>query len=79
MKKSGPTLTVKASCFNCSHEYSESYAVQSDSGCRVFCEHPTVLSESALGSRKRIGDTTWDTPSWCPLLGEAMAKLMKSP
>jgi len=65
-KRKGPKLTVTRSCDGCRYEASESYAVQGDSGFRVLCEHPH------LGVR-RIGDTTWTTPEWCPERGSESA------
>lgn len=56
----GPTCTVKLSCLDCKHEESVSYAVQSDTGFHVYCQHPTV-------GKRRIG-FSWDTPAWCPFL-----------
>lgn len=76
-KNDGPRVTISASCFDCAHEESESYAVQGDSGCKVYCAHPSVVAESALRSRRRVGDTTWATPAWCPLLAPAIDKLIK--
>jgi hypothetical protein len=61
--RSGPLATTTLSCEGCVHEHSESYAVQGDSGFEVSCRHPDV-NEGAL---RRIGDTTWRTPKWCPL------------
>lgn len=72
-KRNGPRLTVKASCLGCEHEQSDSYAVQGDSGFQVFCGSLDVIDQSAIGSRRHIGDTTWDTPTWCPLLAQAIA------
>lgn len=60
-----PRITVRLSCFECNHEDSTSYRCQSDSGHNVFCNHPDVVKD---GKPKRIGDTTWDTPMWCPFL-----------
>lgn len=60
--RQGPRVTVALSCDGCAYEHSECYAVQGDSGCRVACKHPEV-NEGAL---RRIGDTTWVTPDWCP-------------
>jgi hypothetical protein len=71
-KREGPRLTFEASCFGCKYEVSEHYQVQSDSGCRVSCSHPQVT-----GTR-RIGDTTWDTPKWCPLLPVATARFLEA-
>ncbi|WP_089215525.1 hypothetical protein [Sphingopyxis indica] len=58
----GPRVTVKASCFECRHCVSESYRVQSDSGSNVYCAHPD------FEQRKRVGDTRWETPDWCPVV-----------
>lgn len=58
----GPKVKIKASCFDCRHCKSTGYAVQGDSGHAVSCS----LVD------KRIGDTTWDTPTWCPLLAAAV-------
>jgi len=59
-KTNGPKVTVRLSCFDCQHCSSDSYRVQGDSGSSVYCKH------SAYAPRY-IGDTTWDTPAWCPL------------
>lgn len=75
-KREGPLVTIEANCFGCKHCTTESYRVQSDTGSDVYCEHPDVLAESALRSRKRVGDTSWTTPKWCPLLEAAMKKLL---
>lgn len=66
-KRNGPRVTVKLSCFDCRWETSSHYAVQGDSGCDVSCSHP-----ERIGSEARVGDTTWDTPKWCPLRGAAL-------
>lgn len=71
MKRNGPRIMIKASCFDCEYEHSESYAVQGDSGHDVSCTHPDAPAKSD------IGDTTWDTPSWCPLLAQALADKAK--
>lgn len=78
-KRRGPLVTVQANCYGCEYVDTEHYRVQSDSGCDVYCNHPDVLAESLLRSRKRIGDTNWDTPKWCPLLPAALAALKESP
>lgn len=57
----GPRITVKASCFDCPFVVSESYRVQSDSGSNVYCAHPS------FEKRRRVGDTVWDTPDFCPV------------
>lgn len=59
-KREGPSVTVKLSCLNCAHETTESYQCQGDSGCDVYCTHG--------GGKRRVGDTRWETPSWCPLM-----------
>lgn len=61
MKQEGPTITTKGSCLDCKHCRSESYQCQGDSGSIVSCSHP------ALELSRRIGDTTWRTPDWCPV------------
>lgn len=58
-KLEGPKITIKRSCFECCHCISESYTCQSDSGHDVYC---------GAMEKKRIGDTNWSTPDWCPLL-----------
>lgn len=58
--REGPSVTIEASCFGCRYEKSEHYQAQSDSGCVVYCTHSSKPA--------RIGDTTWDTPEWCPFI-----------
>lgn len=58
----GPREEISRSCNGCRACVSESYRCQSDSGQDVYCAHP------ALPERKRIGDTTWSTPDWCPMI-----------
>lgn len=55
----GPKVQIKKSCYGCDCEKSERYAVQGDSGHRVYCSHPSV-------GKKFIADTNWETPNWCP-------------
>lgn len=62
-KTNGPRVTLKMSCADCSHCENVPYRVQGDSGHDVYCRQP----EADHGHIKRIGDTTWDTPGWCPL------------
>lgn len=57
--REGPLVTVEYSCYGCRYEQNKHYAVQGDSGTDVYCVHPKI------GCRC-IGDTTWDTPQWCP-------------
>lgn len=62
----GPTIITKRSCIDCKHCQSSRYACQGDSGCDVYCVHPS--SETA----RSIGDTTWETPDWCPVAGSGI-------
>ena len=64
-KTSGPRLRLQVSCLECLHESSSPYRVQGDAGRTVSCMHP--------GGRGYVGDSSWDTPSWCPLLAAALA------
>lgn len=75
-KRDGPRAKIELSCFGCRYERSEDYACQGDSGCRVYCDHPDVLAESVLRSSRRVGDTTWVTPAWCPLRSAAIERLL---
>ena len=68
-KRHGPKLTTEASCFECEYCESASYAVQGDSGFTVYCKHPNAPQDVT------IGDTTWRTPDWCPVMGRVLAKL----
>jgi hypothetical protein len=61
----GPRITIKASCYSCKFERSESYRVQSDSGHNVYCDHPDTTTN-------RVNDSRWETPDWCPLLTAAL-------
>lgn len=74
-EQDGPTVVVEANCFNCKHCQSESYRCQGDSGTDVYCAHPDVVTP-IVGSRRHVGDSHWKTPSWCPLLGPAVDKLI---
>lgn len=60
-KREGPKVTISYSCSGCSHERSERYVRQGDSGYIVSCALTTI----------RVGDTNWETPDWCPLLTRA--------
>ena len=59
-KRQGPSVKVKLSCFDCVHETSERYQCQGDSGSTVYCTHG--------GGKRYVGDSTWETPKWCPLM-----------
>lgn len=63
----GPKLQLRASCFACRYCRTESYEIQSDSGSIVICSKE---------KGKRIGDTSWKTPDWCPFLKEAKQEFM---
>lgn len=60
MSAYGPRISIERSCHSCKACAAESYKVQGDSGQDVYCAHPS------LPDRKRIGDTRWVTPEWCP-------------
>ena len=62
----GPRLNVEASCYGCAYERSVSYRVQGDSGHDIYCDHPDA-------GGKRVGDTRWSTPDWCPAGATMMA------
>lgn len=59
-KRIGPAVTTERSCLGCYHERAESYRRQGDSGHEVYCDHPT-------SDGRRVGDTSWSTPDWCPI------------
>lgn len=67
-KQQGPMVRIEATCSGCVYVQSARYAAQGDSGCDVSCAHPNNPGKS-------IGDTTWCTPDWCPLLPLAIEKL----
>lgn len=64
MSDKGPRVTLHISCLNCEYEHSERYRVQGDSGTDVSCTHSA--------GRGRVGVSTWNTPSWCPLRAAAL-------
>ena len=76
-ERTGPRITLKMSCDGCRCERSESYAVQGDSGFRVYCAHPLRGSAHPERPGKYIGDTTWETPDWCPEIESALAARSK--
>jgi hypothetical protein len=65
--KAGPTVTILASCRDCMHCRADFYACQGDSGHDVSC----------LLEKRAIGDSTWQTPGWCPLLPAALTAAAK--
>lgn len=56
-EREGPKALVRLSCDGCKHCESKRYVAQGDSGYSVAC----------LLAGKHVGDSGWDTPSWCPL------------
>jgi len=70
-EREGPQVRIDASCSGCTHERNESYAVQGDSGFNVSCAHPN-------NPNRHIGDTTWRTPEWCPLLPISIEQLVRN-
>jgi hypothetical protein len=66
----GPKLTIEVSCMGCTHERSDRYRVQGDSGTNVKCAHP------AVGGGRYVGDSSWQTPDWCPELPAARAAFL---
>ena len=56
----GPVKIMRYSCRECEHCVSVPYCCAAE----VTCTHPEVRA-------RRIGDTTWDTPAWCPELDNA--------
>jgi len=82
VKRQGPRLTLQGSCHGCVYEHSEHYCIEDgndvDSGHDVYCANERAVSAapalSANGLR-RIGDTTWQTPDWCPFIAAAKATL----
>jgi hypothetical protein len=72
MKTEGPNVQFEASCFDCVYQRSDRYVCQGDSGFDVSCAHPEAPSD------RSIGDTTWTTPSWCPLVAATIARLVEA-
>lgn len=66
MTRKGPIFSIHASCLGCHFEDSGTYRFQSDSGLDVRCAHPDAPLTNY------IGDSTWNTPSWCPLRAAAL-------
>jgi hypothetical protein len=68
----GPTVEVNYRCSECICCKSERYVCQGDSGHDVYCENP-IFQE-----KKRIGDTNWNTPDFCPYKKDALNRLFSS-
>ncbi len=82
-KRNGPKLTIAATCQGCVYEHTESYCVEDgndvDSGVNVYCGNDRAVSSAptrAKNGLRHVGDTTWATPAWCPLYGDALTALM---
>jgi hypothetical protein len=52
--REGPRVTIERSCQGCRWVLSSSYL--------VYCGHPSRKSCNL------VGDSTWRTPDWCPVL-----------
>ncbi len=63
----GPKIELQLSCYKCQWCLNESYNFQSDSGIIVYC--------NADNKKKRIGDTVWETPDWCPKMPEILQEI----
>lgn len=68
----GPKVQISFSCSNCEFCKSTYYNVQGDTGHDVYCDHPS------FDAIKRIGDTRWDTPDFCPYKIDALKGKIKS-
>lgn len=64
----GPSVKLELSCFDCEHCKTSSYACQGDSGSDVHCE----AVKDDRGAMRRVGDTSWRTPDWCPYRTQAI-------
>jgi hypothetical protein len=63
----GPKVKLELSCFECVHCHATRYTCQGDSGSDVTC---------AAMDHRRIGDTTWATPDWCPFRESAIKEMI---
>lgn len=70
MSREGPEVTLRATCSGCSHEVTEYYVCQSDTGFNDYCSHPDIISQSLLLSKRRMPG--YLTPEWCPILDVAI-------
>lgn len=64
--REGPRVTLQMSCMGCVFEREVRHWRRDDPGTDVYCSHPE-LKEYGL-----VGDSTWNTPSWCPLRSAAL-------
>jgi hypothetical protein len=70
----GPIVKLDVSCYECTHCKTERYTCQGDSGTDVYCEKVT----DERGLMRRVGDSSWRTPEWCPFLAGAIGEKMRS-
>ncbi len=63
-KRVGPQFSLNASCYGCVHVRGVNYVEPGRAGCKIYCDHPDRPG-------RRVGDSDWSTPSWCPLLVES--------
>jgi hypothetical protein len=61
----GPKITIDISCYSCAHVVEDNYVDSDGAACKVSC--------SKAG--KLVGISTWQTPEWCPLAGDARNRL----
>lgn len=59
----GPSVKLELSCFDCEHCKTTSYTCQGDSGSDIYC---------GAANMRRVGDTCWKTPEWCPFRADAI-------
>ncbi len=71
-QRKGPRLMVVSSCLGCAYVLTTSYRVQGDSGTYVFCAH-----SAHAGIPRKVGDTNWTTPEWCPELPAAQERFLR--
>lgn len=73
MSQLGPKLTLLASCAGCDLARGERYYYQNDTGIDVYCQHEDAPVTQCFDKEVHgfVGDSTWDTPRWCPLLAAA--------
>lgn len=69
-KRKGPLAKITYTCSGCDYCTSEKYYCQGDSGTDVYCEHPS------FEEKKSVGDTSWDTPNFCPHKKDALSALV---
>jgi hypothetical protein len=70
----GPTVKLELSCSECTHCKTSRYTCQGDSGTDVYCE----AARDERGLMRRVGDTSWRTPDWCPFRDESIVSAIRS-